>query len=295
MRVEDAASAPPPGPSGSSMREVRHHYDVGNDFYRVWLDELLTYSCALWQPGDSLDAAQRRKLDFHAEGARARGARRVLDVGCGWGGMLQRLVEKYEVEHAVGLTLSAAQAEWIRGRGDPRQEVRVEHWVDHAPAQPYDAIVSIGAFEHFASLGQRRKEKVAAYRQYFQRCHDLLRPGSRMTLQTMVKGEVPLDREGAHEMAWLYTEMFPGMEVPRFAEVAEASERLFEWEAVRCDRLHYAQTLDAWLERLSTRRAEAVAAAGEAMVTKYERYLALSAKQFRVGWCSLVRIVLARV
>jgi len=281
-------------PSGSTMADVQHHYDVGNSFYRLWLDDTLTYSCALWEPGDTLDRAQLRKLDFHAQASGAIGAARVLDVGCGWGGMLRRLVETHGASHVTGLTLSAAQADWIRGGRDPRVEVRVEHWFEHR-AEPYDALISIGAFEHFASLGLRPKEKVLAYRRYFERCHQLLRPGAKMTLQTMVKGHAPLDREGAHEMAWLYTEMFPGMEIPRFAEVVEASERLFEIEAVRIDRLHYAQTLDAWLDRLQARRAEAVEVAGEARVATYERYLALSAKQFRVGWCSLVRFVMGRV
>src|SRR5688572_25683389 len=94
---------------GASRSAIRHHYDLSNDFYALWLDPSMTYSSALWSDGDSLASAQRRKLDFHIEGARAPGAARVLDVGCGWGGLLQRAVDDWGVGHAVGLTLSQAQ------------------------------------------------------------------------------------------------------------------------------------------------------------------------------------------
>ncbi len=280
---------------GASAEAVRHHYDVSNDFYKIWLDPTMTYSSALWGEGDSLEAAQIRKIDFHIDGARARNARRVLDVGCGWGGVLRRMVTAYGVEHAVGLTLSRTQAAWIEDWKDPRCEVRIERWSEHVPTAPYDAIISIGAFEHFARFGLRSKERVATYRSYFQRCHEMLKPGGFTTLQTMVKGNTPLDREAAHNMVWLYTEMFPETEIPRFCEVVEATEKLFEIETVRNDREHYARTCQTWRERLLANREAATAVVGEAMVAKYDRYLDLSALGFSSGSSNLLRIVMKRV
>src|SRR5712692_2932993 len=137
---------------GASSAAIQSHYDIGNDFYRLWLDRDLNYSAAMWEPDDTLDSAQLRKVDYHISQARAEGATRVLDVGCGWGAMLRRLVETRGVRWAVGLTLSNAQASWTRALGNPQIEVQVESWSDHHPTGPYDAIISIGAFEHFAKL-----------------------------------------------------------------------------------------------------------------------------------------------
>src|SRR5262245_59552944 len=94
---------------GASAAAIQHHYDVGNDFYRLWLDDTMSYTCALFddaQAEESLEQAQLRKLDYHIEQMRGAGARRVLDVGSGWGNALRRLVSAHEVARAVGLTLS---------------------------------------------------------------------------------------------------------------------------------------------------------------------------------------------
>ena len=130
---------------GASADAIQYHYSIGNEFYRLWLDPTITYSGALWEEGDTLEAAQFRKLDYHLTQARVQSGARVFDIGCGWGSGLRRMVEKYDVGQAVGLTLSQAQADYIASCHLPRTEVRVETWLDHAPAQPYDAIISIGA------------------------------------------------------------------------------------------------------------------------------------------------------
>jgi cyclopropane-fatty-acyl-phospholipid synthase len=280
---------------GSSAAAVRHHYDVSNDFYRLWLDPSMTYSGALFADGDSLAEAQERKLDFHIGSARAHGAERVLDIGCGWGGLMRRMLEHHGVKRTVGLTLSETQAAYVRDLADPRIEVRIERWADHQPEEPYDAIISIGAFEHFARFGLRTKERIASYRSYFLRCHEMLKPGAWTSLQTIVKGNTPLDRELAHEMVWIYEEMFPEVEIPRFAEVAEATEKLFEIVTVRNDREHYARTLRAWRENLERARGRATEVADAAVVAKYDRYLDLSAKQFERGTLGLARFAMRRV
>jgi cyclopropane-fatty-acyl-phospholipid synthase len=123
----------------------------------------------------------------------------------------------------------------------------------------------------------------------------MLKPGGYSTLQTMVKGNTPLDREMAHDMAWLYEEMFPETEIPRFCEVVEATEKLFEIQTIRNDRDHYARTCLAWRERLREARDAAMHVVGEAMVNKYDRYLELSARGFGNGTSNLIRIVMKRV
>ena len=150
--IEQASTeTTPEGYQGASPEAIRQHYDVSNDFYQLWLDPTLTYSGAMWEEGDDLEAAQIRKIDYHIEQARAPGTGRVLEIGCGWGSTLRRLVNVHGVRKAIGLTLSQAQRDWLNNTlDDPRIEVRLENWFDHEPEAPYDAIISIAAFEAFA-------------------------------------------------------------------------------------------------------------------------------------------------
>src|SRR5690606_30080004 len=108
--------------------------------------------------------------------------------GCGWGSTMQRLVECHRVGRVTGLTLSRDQAAWIESRRSPRVRCRLRSWREHEPAEPYDAIVSIGAFEHFVRRGLPRHRKVEAYRHFFSRCRAWLRPGGAMSLQTIAYG-----------------------------------------------------------------------------------------------------------
>ena len=130
---------------GATQKAIEHHYDIGREFYRLWLDARMVYSCALWdgELDDDLEAAQLAKLDWHATGAQADGAARVLDVGCGWGAMMRYLTDERGVGHVTGLTLSSDQA--AAAPSSENAETRLEDWRDHRPTAPYDAIVSIGA------------------------------------------------------------------------------------------------------------------------------------------------------
>jgi len=242
---------------GASAEAIRYHYDVGIDFFRLWLDESITYSCPLWEDGDTLNTAQCRKLDDLAIRAGATNAAQVLDIGCGWGSLLKRLVDHHGVGKAVGLTLSDDHARHVNALQDPRCEVRLESWEVHAPDAPYDAIISIGAFEHFARYGLRTAERIEGYRRFFRKCHSFCRPGAKMTLQTVAKGNTPLDRRAVEDAMWLYTEIFRETEIPRFAEIAEAAEKLFEIVTVRKPRPQYAYSFPLLLERLCPQRTKA--------------------------------------
>ncbi|HEY6102919.1 MAG TPA: cyclopropane-fatty-acyl-phospholipid synthase family protein, partial [bacterium] len=151
---------------------VRHHYDVGNDFYALWLGRRLVYSCAYFPMGtEDIDTAQEAKLEHICRKLRLRPGERMLDIGCGWGGLVRYAAAQYGV-HAVGVTLSEPQAqharEQIRSDGlEGRAEVRV---VDYREVtdEPFDKLVSIGMFEH---VGRERLPE------YFRKAWDLLRPG----------------------------------------------------------------------------------------------------------------------
>jgi cyclopropane-fatty-acyl-phospholipid synthase len=276
---------------GASKQAVQHHYDLNNDFYGLWLDETRTYSCALWDGVESLREAQERKLAHHIESARATGARAVLDIGCGWGSQLRALVNDAGVERVVGLTLSDAQAEWIDRSPDPRIRVHVEGWEDHDADAQYDAIISVGAFEHFARPDCTPDEVVASYRRFFTRCHRWLRPGGRLSLQTIAYGTA--QREDLN--AFIIEKIFPESDLPTLSAIDRASHRLFEITSLRNDRLHYEKTLKHWYRALRERKSEAIDLVGPHVVADYERYLSLFMIGFHTGAMNLLRISFARV
>lgn len=270
---------------GASAEAIRNHYDFGDDFFGLWLGPERIYSAALFEAGDDLDAAQVRKLDHHIAAADAAGQERVLDVGCGWGAMLRRLVHHAGVKHAVGLTLSTSQAAFARERGGSEIEVREESWRDHRPDAPYDAIISIGAFEHFARPGLTPQEKLAAYREFFAFCRDALKTGGRLSLQT-----IAYSASGITLPPFIAERIFRESELPLIHEPIAAADPDFELIALRNDRDHYARTLVAWERALVARRAEAVAMAGEEAVAEFVRYLRVCAMAFKLDTICLLRM-----
>jgi cyclopropane-fatty-acyl-phospholipid synthase len=277
-------------PPGASAAAIQRHYDLSNEFYSLWLDESLTYSCALWDVGDDLHAAQLRKIDWHLGHAGDIAGGRILDIGCGWGSTLRRAIEHFDVSKATGLSLSAAQVSFIDRLGMPQMEAHLRGWADYHSREPYDAIISIGAFEHFARLDQTAAEKVAGYRDVFACCRSLLRPGGKLCLQTITYENADR-REFSHFFA---EQIFPESDLPHLAEIAAAARGLFEIETLRNDRHHYARTAREWLMRLRNRNDEACALVGDDAVQTYRKYLGLLAVGFHTGSMNLARIVMRR-
>lgn len=280
--AQSAQSASPPG---ASAQAIRHHYDFGDDFFGLWLGPERIYSAALFEAGDDLDAAQVRKLDHHIAAAGAAGKARVLDVGSGWGAMLRRLVNHAGVGHAVGLTLSTSQAAFAREHGGHAIEVREESWRDHKPEAPYDAIISVGAFEHFARPGLSPEEKLTAYREFFAFCRDALKTGGLLSLQT-----IAYSASGITLPPFIAERIFRESELPLIHEPIAAADPDFELVALRNDRDHYARTLVAWERALVARRDEAVAMAGEDAVAEFVRYLRVCAMAFKLDAICLLRV-----
>ncbi|MET9550057.1 cyclopropane-fatty-acyl-phospholipid synthase family protein [Streptomyces sp. NPDC006627] len=283
-------------PFGASRAAIEHHYDVSNDFYALWLDTSMTYSCALWDgESDNLESAQLRKTDYHIAQARATGSDRVLDIGCGWGGLLRRLTEAHGVRRATGLTLSEAQLTWAQRHHDmERIEYRLESWTEHEPEAPYDAIISIGAIEHFASPALGRARRVQAYRDFFSRCHAWLRPGARLSAQAIVQHhDFPTTRQGRRD-ALLLHRVFPDSRLPALSELIEASAPYFHVVTVRNDPHHYARTCQAWLDRLRPQKQRATALVGTDKAMEFQAYLEACVRIFQGGSLGLGRIAFVR-
>ncbi|WP_370418388.1 class I SAM-dependent methyltransferase [Streptomyces sp. QH1-20] len=287
------------GRAGATTEDIQAHYDVGKEFYRLWLDPGLTYSCALWDgitgaPArtDLLLEAQRAKLRYHLAQAGISADSRLLDIGCGWGSLLRMAAEETGVRQAVGLTLSADQHAHVCSLGLPGVDVRVQDWRDHEPDEPYDGIVSIGAFEHFTHVDMPRDERITAYRSFFARCAAWLPPRGRLSLQTIaLAGDSVLD---GPVPAFFAREVFPGSALPRLSEIATACEPHFAITALREDGADYARTLRGWSTRLLRAREQAESLVGPGTYRRYRTYLRASEIVFMRQVSTLYRITLRR-
>jgi cyclopropane-fatty-acyl-phospholipid synthase len=286
--------------TGASAAAVQSHYDVSNSFYALWLGPTFMYSSGLWSsdaddPND-LDAAVLRKVDFFASHVVRHANDEVLDVGCGWGGALRRLSEAHGTGRSVGLTLSAAQRDLIGTRPIPNTEIRLESWADHEPIRQYDAIVSFGAFEHFARDGTTGLERIRAYRQFFGRCFEWLKPGGRLALETITHDAAPDTQSplGRGPLGDRVLEIYPESICPHLCEIVLGFEPYFEVEVLRSDAADFARTARLWHLALRAHETEAVALVGADAVRRFRRYLVSSEVQFRTQTITNCRLVLHR-
>jgi cyclopropane-fatty-acyl-phospholipid synthase len=266
---------------------ISYHYDVSNEFYRLVLGPSLTYSCAVWSPAtETLEDAQAAKYELICRKLDLRPGMRLLDVGCGWGGMLLHAAHHHGVD-AVGVTLSHEQAELARkrvveaGLAD-RVEVRFADFRDVSDG-PYDAISSIGMFEHVGL------SELAAY---FERCHALLAERGRLLNHAIGRpGHAPTPRweqvlHGGYSRAGLHRTffdryVFPDGELHEVGSVVSAMQAAgFEVRHLESLREHYALTLRRWLVNLETNWDAAVREAGEARARVWRLYIAVAALGF---------------
>jgi len=247
---------------------VTYHYDVSNRFYSLWLDRHMAYSCALFaRPDEDLDAAQQRKLDYVCRKLRLRPGERLLDIGCGWGGLLRHAGQHYGVE-ALGITLSRPQAEEANRRlaaAGLASTCRAEvcDYRDLSPSDRFDKVVSIGMVEHVG------REQLGTY---FGEVWKLLRPGGTFLNHGIADqpGRPVKTRDG-----FIDTYIFPDGDLPPLPYLLETAEqRGFEIRDVESLREHYALTLRHWGRRLQDRRAEAVDEVGEAVYRTWRLYMA---------------------
>jgi cyclopropane-fatty-acyl-phospholipid synthase len=277
---------------GRDRDAVRHHYDVSDDFYRLFLDAAMVYSCAYFpRGGEPIDEAQRAKLDLICRKLDLSRGERFLDVGCGWGALVEHASTRYGAR-ALGITVSANQLAAARRRLTPlggRAEIRDADYRTLSVDAPHDKIASVGMMEH---VGRARLPG------YFAAIHRLLRPGGLFLNHAIAaagddRPTIPWASQRGGGFIWRY--VFPDGELVPVGEVLTAAERAgFEVRDLESLREHYAETLAAWLARLEARWTEAVAIAGERRARLYRLYLAGSAVGFRLGTTSVFQLLLAR-
>lgn len=258
-------------PVGKAQKNVAHHYDLDGGIYDLFLDRDKQYSCAYFQhPGMTLEEAQLAKKRHIAAKLRIEPGMRVLDIGCGWGGMALTLAEETGAE-VVGVTLSQEQLKVAQRRAEERGlsaqvEFRLQDY--RTVKENFDRIVSVGMFEHVG---------VGHFAEYFRGVDHLLAPDGVALIHTIGR----LDGPGATN-PWIAKYIFPGGYIPALSEMSASVERsgMFMTD-IEILRLHYAETLREWRRRFMERRDTAVRIYDERFCRMWEFYLAGSETSFR--------------
>jgi cyclopropane-fatty-acyl-phospholipid synthase len=289
----------PPPPEEARLRGLRHthardaaaishHYDVSNVFYRLVLGPSLTYSCAVFaDPAGTLEEAQAAKHELVCEKLALREGMRLLDVGCGWGSLLLHAAERYGV-HGVGVTISARQAELARDRVAvaglaDRIEIRLADYRDVRDG-PFDAISSIGMFEH-VGLSQLRV--------YLERLYALLHPSGRLLNHGIARPAG--QRRNFGRRSFIDSYVFPDGELHELGAVVSAiHDAGFEVRHIENLREHYALTLRAWVGNLEARWDEAIAEVGSGRARIWRLFMAGSALGFEAGRLQVHQVLAVR-
>jgi cyclopropane-fatty-acyl-phospholipid synthase len=277
--------------------DVQAHYDISDDFFRLFLDPSQTYSCAYFERDDmALEEAQVAKIDLALGKLGLQPGMTLLDIGCGWGATMRRAIEKYDV-NVIGLTLSKNQAAHVQKSFDQLDTTRTRRVLLNGWEQfdePVDRIVSIGAFEHF------RHDR---YDDFFAMAYKVLPAGGVMLLHTitgltkqdMIDNGLPLTFWLARHLKFMMTEIFPGGQLPSIEMVDEQAPRAgFTITRHHSLQQDYARTLDLWAEALEAHKSEAIEIQSEEVYERYMKYLTGCAKGFRIGYTDLIQFTMQK-
>lgn len=255
--------------NGTSQEAIQFHYDVGNDFFKIWLDKEMIYSAGYWRTDNhhpSLEQAQLDKLDWHIRSAGVKDGDNVLDIGCGWGGLLNRALKTFSLSKASGLTLSNEQAAWIK-KHHSDIEVIICPWQEFEASEKFNSIISIGAFEHFVHDDMTYEQKIQEYRNFFQFCYNNLEDGGKLSLQTIMW--MNMNRE--NEVKNLTPTVFPESNLPYFADVVEASQKWFHVLEFHNRPDDYSKTLREWIKRLRNNKEVIYETHGKPVFRRYKK------------------------
>jgi cyclopropane-fatty-acyl-phospholipid synthase len=272
---------------GRDRRAVRHHYDVSNEYFSLFLDDSMTYSCAIFSRGaETLEDAQFVKRELVCTKLGLQAGERLLDVGCGWGAFAVHAAVEHGV-HVTGITLSEPQAERARQRAQEagvadRVEIKVMDWRELDAAEPFDAIASIGMVEHVGAVN---------IDDYAARLHGLLRPGGRL----LNHGIARLRHGDAEAGPFSERYVFPDAAPLHLSRVTFALERAnLEITHVEGFRSDYAETLRHWAQRFDDHLPRAIELGGEERVRVWRLYLRTARRGFETGFLSIFQVVARR-
>ncbi len=266
-------------------KNIKSHYDIGNDFYKLWLDDTMSYSCAYFKiSSDTLYEAQINKIEHTLKKLDLKPNEKLLDIGCGWGWLSIIAAQKYGVK-VVGITISEEQCKKAQERVkelklEDRVEIRLQNYQDLEFEDYFDKVVSVGMFEHVG------KENLGLY---FMKAKQVLKPGGSMLLHSilaMFEGKTN---------AWIDKYIFPGGYLPSLREVVSAmSEWDFHLLLAESLRIHYAKTLDMWSNNFNQVLPQVRKKYDEEFIRMWDLYLRSCASAFRVGSVDLFQFLITK-
>jgi len=280
----------------STKEEIQVSYDVSNEFFRLWLDERMHYTCAVFEKDtDTLEQAQENKSRVLYDFAELDKQKTVLDIGCGWGANLEYIARR-GIKEAHGITLSPAQTDEINARKIPGVKVWCTDYKDFAPRAPYDALVSIEMIDHLCSPAQAAKgQAVELYRKYFNRVAEWIKPGGWFAFQAILRNRVPRTKSDIADLKFTADEIFPGGLNPRLEDLILAVNPSFEIVELETRREHYGKTTAEWLRRLQLNEKTIISKWGERVYDDYVRYLSTCVRAFKNHWSSDVQMKLRHI
>ena len=280
----------------STQQEIDLSYSVSNDFFKLWLDENMHYTCAVYESEDqSLEVAQENKARILYDFAEMDATKTILDIGCGWGSMLDYAVRR-GCKAAHGITLSTEQANWCWERKLPNTEIIIEDYALYNPAEKYDALVSIEMIDHLCSPAQARKGlAIELYRAYFNKLATWVEPGAAFGFQAILRNRVPRNRKDLQDLAFTADVIFPGGLNPRIEELVCAVNPCWEIEELHMRRADYGRTTAEWLRRMRLNEAHIRECWGDQVFDDYDRYLATCVRAFDAHYSGDVQMKLRRI
>lgn len=282
----------------ASQADIAHHYDVDNDFFALFLDKKYrAYSCGVWEKAVDLEQAQEDKFDRLCRYANVSQDHHVIEIGCGWGGLMNTIVEKYPNTHVHGLTLSKEQFKFINTTSKPNISLELCSWQDYTPPErKFDSIISIGAFEHFASFeDQAASRQRDIYKIFFDWCLSISTADAQIGLQTIVISRAPNTLSELRDSRYLLDKVFPGSALPSISDIQAAIIDKYEISAVRRIGLDYARTLLEWNKRLELNKDKIVEHYGQELYDHYRTYFDAARRCFETGYVDLYQVSLKRV
>ncbi|ORW00899.1 cyclopropane mycolic acid synthase family methyltransferase [Mycobacterium kyorinense] len=284
------------------IEHIQSHYDRSNEFFKLWLDPSMTYSCAYWEDGaTTLEEAQYAKRELALGKLGLKPGMTLLDIGCGWGSTMRHAIEKYDV-NVIGLTLSENQLAHCQQKFDEmdsprRKEVRLQGWEEFN--EPVDRIVSLGAFEHFADgIGTYER-----YADFFKMTYNVMPDDGVMLLHTIV---VPSAEEGEklglkrtmslmRFISFIRKEIYPGGRLPQVDIVDKyATEAGFHISRHHFIGKNYVRTLDTWAKALEAHKDQAIELKGEQMYETFIKYLTGCRELFRDGYTNVCQFTMEK-
>ena len=280
----------------STAREIEVSYDVSNEFFRLWLDERMHYTSAVFEKEtDTLEQAQVNKARILYEFARMTPDKLVLDIGCGWGANLEYLSSR-GVKESHGITLSPAQHEEIRARKLPGVKTWCVDYRDYQPAAKYDALISIEMIDHLCSPAQAQAgQAIDLYRAYFKKCASWVKPGAHFGFQAILRNRVPRNRKDLEDLKFTADVIFPGGLNPRLEELVAAVNPHWEIVELKTRRLDYGKTTAEWLRRMKANEKKIRGKWGDSVFDDYDRYLSTCVRAFAAYWSSDVQMMLRQI